>query len=149
MDSQRLLQEFDLHDDDLAIGPARNRHRQIRSLRGLFIPNHNTLHALSLLVIAILAFSPLYNRAKWQKSCITRQSIYCSSSLGICVLWQESLKSLNASRQLLCLTFSMTTTRLGSSMAHFEITRRTKVHQMLMSTRHGLTCSCVRPAPPI
>ena len=88
MDSRRLLQEFDLDDDDPDIESVGNRHSLIGSLWGLVIQNHITIHALSLLVIVILAFGPFYNRDKWQKSCITRQSIYCLSPLvDGCMPW--------------------------------------------------------------
>ena len=79
MDSRRLLQDLDLGDDDPDLESPRHRHSLIRSLWGLVFQNHFTLHVLSFLVIVILAFGPVYNRAKWQESCITRQSIYCLS----------------------------------------------------------------------
>ena len=79
MDSRRLLQDFGLDDDDQDIESARNRHSLIQSLRRLVVQNHMTIHALSLLVILILAFGPFYDRAKRQQSCTKRQSIYCLS----------------------------------------------------------------------
>ena len=92
--SQHLLQIFAKHrtlpsfpnsrydgdEDSIEDGSVPKRRSLNRSRWDRASRTHTALHVLSLLVISVPASWAPRNREKCQKSCITRQSIYCSSS---------------------------------------------------------------------
>lgn len=66
---------------------------------------HQILHVISILIIFILAVGFLRNRGDWPKSCVERQSTYCSSNYSLTVsLEMKSSSLLIPVHQLLCLT---------------------------------------------